>query len=60
MIIIDFINMKSKEHMDALVSVLKEQIKMDTIPCTFMDVTNLGLVELTRKKTYNSLKELVE
>ena len=59
MIIIDFINMKSKEHMDALVSVLKEQIKKDTIPCTFMDVTRLGLVELTRKKTYKSLKELV-
>jgi len=59
MIIIDFINMKSKEHMDALVSVLKEQIKKDTIPCTFMDVTKLGLVELTRKKTYKSLKELV-
>ena len=55
MIIIDFINMKSKEHMDALVSVLKEQIKKDTIPCTFMDVTRLGLVELTRKKTYKSL-----
>ena len=59
MIIIDFINMKSKEHMDALVSVLKEQIKKDSIPCTFMDVTRLGLVELTRKKTYKSLKELV-
>jgi len=59
MIIIDFINMKSKEHMDALISVLKEQIKKDTVPCTFIDVTKLGLVELTRKKTYKSLKELV-
>lgn len=60
MIIIDFINMKSKEHMDELVSVLKEQIKKDSVTCTFMDVTKLGLVELTRKKTYKSLKELVE
>ena len=59
MIIIDFINMKSKEHMDALISVLKEQIKRDSVPCTFIDVTKLGLVELTRKKTYKSLKELV-
>lgn len=59
MIIIDFINMKSKEHMDGLVSLLKEQIKKDPVPCTFMDVTKLGLVELTRKKTYKSLKELV-
>ena len=60
MILIDFINMKSKEHMDELVAVLKEQLKRDHVPCNFMDVTKLGLVELTRKKTYKSLKELVE
>lgn len=59
MIIIDFINMKSKEHMDELIQVLKEQIKQDTVTCTFMDVTKLGLVELTRKKTYKSLKEII-
>lgn len=60
MIIIDFINMKSKEHIDEFISILKEQIKKDTVTCTFIDVTKLGLVELTRKKTYKSLKELVE
>ena len=60
MIIIDFINMKSKEHMDELVNLLKEHIKKDEVPCTFMDVTRLGLVELTRKKTYKSLKEMLE
>ena len=60
MIIIDFINMKSKEYMEELISVLKEQIKQDSVPCTFMDVTKLGLVELTRKKTYKSLKEIIE
>lgn len=60
MIIIDFINMKSKTHMDELIVHLKELIKKDSIPCAFMDVTKLGLVELTRKKTYKSLKELIE
>lgn len=59
MILIDFINMKSKEHMDELVAVLREQIKKDPVTCTFMDVTKLGLVELTRKKTYRSLKEMI-
>ena len=59
MIIIDFINMKSKEYMEELVSVLKEQIKQDSVTCTFMDVTKLGLVEFTRKKTYKSLKEII-
>ena len=45
--------------MDELVAVLKEQMKQDSVPCTFMDVTKLGLVELTRKKTYKSLKEMI-
>jgi len=60
MIIIDFINMKSKAYMDELVTLLKEQIKKDPVTCTFMDVTKLGLIELTRKKTYKSLKEQIE
>lgn len=60
MIIIDFINMKSKEHMEELVTVLKEQIKRDSVTCTFIDVTKLGFVELTRKKTFKSLKEICE
>jgi len=59
MIIIDFINMKSKEHMEELVAALREQIKQDSVTCSFIDVTKLGLVELTRKKTYKSLKEMI-
>ena len=60
MIIIDFINMKSKEYMEELLTILKEQIKLDSVLCTFIDVTKLGLVELTRKKTYKSLKEIID
>ena len=59
MIIIDFINMKSKEYMEELVSYLKDEIKKDSVTCSFVDVTKLGLVELTRKKTYKSLKEVI-
>ena len=60
MIIVDFINMKSKEHIDELITILKQEIKQDFVTCSFIDVTKLGLVELTRKKTYKSLKELIE
>ena len=60
MIIVDFINMKSKVYMDELITMLKEHLKKDSIPCTFIDVTKLGLVELTRKKTHKSLKEILE
>lgn len=59
MVIIDFINMKQQEYMDELIIILKELIKADDVKCSFIDVTKLGLVELTRKKTYKSLKEII-
>lgn len=58
MILIDFINMKHKEYMSELIHALKEELKKDSVTCSFIDVTRLGLVELTRKKTYKSLKEI--
>ena len=60
MVIIDFINMKQQEYMDELIITLKELIKADDVKCSFIDVTKLGLVELTRKKTYKSLKEMIQ
>ena len=59
MIIIDFINMKSKADETALVNHLKEELKKDSITCSFIDITKLGLVEITRKKEYKSLKETI-
>ena len=59
MIIIDFINMKSKADEAALVNHLKEELKKDSITCSFIDITTLGLVEITRKKEYKSLKETI-
>lgn len=57
MIIIDFINMKSEDEINELVTHIKNIIKNDDSKCSFIDVTKLGLVELTRKKTSKSLKE---
>lgn len=59
MIIIDFINMKNPEEKNELIKILKEEIKKDCVTCTFIDITKLGLVELTRKKRYKSLKEII-
>ncbi len=59
MIIIDFINMKSKEDEELVTQTLKSCIKKDSIPCRYIDMTGLGLVELTRKKQYKSLKEIL-
>lgn len=59
MIIVDFINMESEEQKKELVSVLKQELKKDHVPANFIDITKLGLVEITRKKVYKSLREIL-
>lgn len=56
-IIIDFINMKSEEHQRSLLQELRNHIKKDTVKTDVIDITALGLVEITRKKIHKSLKE---
>lgn len=60
MILIDFMNMEKKESEDELIAFLKQELKQDLVPCQFIDITRLGLVEITRKKVYKSLKEVVD
>lgn len=57
-IIIDFINMKKIEHEELLIKHMKQLIKHDRVSCSFVDVTGLGLMELTRKKMLRPLNEL--
>ena len=59
MIIIDFINLKSEEQQKALIGVIREELKKDSVPAKFIDITKLGLVEVTRKKGYKSLREIL-
>lgn len=58
--VIDFIDMKSKEQQEELMHVLRMEVKKDKIPTTLVDITRLGLVELTRKKVKKSLKEQLQ
>lgn len=58
--IIDFIDMKEKEHREELMHILRMDLKKDKIPATLVDITRLGLVELTRKKVQKSLKEQLQ
>ena len=53
-------NMEKKESEDELIAFLKQELKQDLVPCQFIDITRLGLVEITRKKVYKSLKEVVD
>ena len=57
MILIDFINMESKADQETLLTLFKEQLRKDPIQTVFVDLTKLGLIEITRKKTAASLAE---
>lgn len=57
MIIIDFINMKDDASKDVLLQKLRECMKADPIRTNVIDITALGLVEVTRKKVEPSIQE---
>ena len=57
-IVVDFIDMNGKEYNDKLMSELKNQLKSDPIHANVIDITALGLVEITRKKVKKPLYEI--
>ncbi|TAH66102.1 MAG: ribonuclease E/G, partial [Anaerolineaceae bacterium] len=58
-IIIDFIDMDLQKNKDLLMNELEEHLKKDPIKTTLVDMTALGLVEVTRKKLRKPLHEQV-
>ena len=56
-IIVDFINMQSPGDNAQLLYVLKSLVKRDKVKTTVVDMTPLGLVEITRKKISKPLRE---
>ncbi|MBR6824378.1 MAG: Rne/Rng family ribonuclease [Firmicutes bacterium] len=59
-VIIDFIDMDDDESKQKLLTVLEEELKKDRTRVTLLGLTQLGLVELTRKKVGHSLSSAVE
>ncbi len=56
-VIIDFINLKTREDQQKLLQELKRLTAKDPVPVQVVDMTSLHLVEITRKKISKSLKE---
>ncbi len=56
-ILIDFINMKQESLRQQLIEEFKSYIKRDNISTEVIDITKLGIMEVTRKKRGRSLKE---
>ena len=57
-IIVDFIDMKKEEHRKQLLNVLKDELAKDHITTRLIDMTPLGLVEITRQRIRKSIYEL--
>ena len=58
-IIIDFIDMSRDEHQAAVLAELRKQLARDRTKITVSGFTQLGLVEMTRKRTRESLAHLL-
>lgn len=56
-ILIDFINMEEAQHQTELLQELRRLFQDDPVQTELVDVTRLGLVEVTRKKVQKSLSE---
>ncbi len=59
-IVVDFIDMEDREDQKTLMDALERELKKDPVKTVLVDMTPLGLVELTRKKVRKTLKEQVE
>lgn len=59
-IIVDFIDMQKEEHRQQVLHVLEEEIKKDKTKTNILGITQLGLVEMTRKKVRPSLSEVMQ
>lgn len=58
-IIVDFINMVSEERQKELLTHLTALVKKDAVKTSVIDMTPLGLVEITRKRINRPLKDLL-
>ena len=59
-ILADFIDMEDPKDREELMEVLAQALKEDPVKTVLVDMTPLGLVEITRKKVRKSLREQAE
>lgn len=58
-IIVDFIDMQKRSHKKQVMAALELAITKDRVKINVTDISPLGLVEITRKRTRESLKEVM-
>ena len=58
-IILDFIDMEETEHQRQVLRTLERALEKDHVKTKFTGVSDLGLIEMTRKRTRESLEQLL-
>lgn len=59
-ILVDFINLSDAAKEEVLKEELRNLFKKDSVQTEVVDITKLGLMEITRKKVYKTLAEQLE
>lgn len=59
-IIIDFIDMEKSEDQERVIQALAAELKKDRIKTNILGLTQLGLLEMTRKKTGHGLNQMMD
>ncbi len=55
-IVIDFIDMETSEHRRSVLKILEESLRRDRAKTSFLNLSQLGLVEMTRQRMRKSLE----
>jgi len=58
-IILDFIDMSQEDHKEQVLMALEKALKIDTAKTSVTQLSSLGLVEMTRKRTRESLEHVL-
>ncbi len=56
LVVIDFIDMKSKRHQNQVYRTLKEAVRRDKARTNVLPVSDLGLIEMTRQRVEESIR----
>ena len=58
-ILVDFIDMEREEQKEELLALMRDRARQDRMKTNIVDITSLGLVEITRKKSRQNFESII-
>jgi len=59
-IVVDFVDMENPQDVTQVIEKVKQELRKDRVSADFVDMTALGLVEITRKRRGESLADMLD